>query len=181
MKVVVCDIDNTLLDTLTRLEEIHPDFNQEEQTTYRLRGKLLKEFGKKSFYDRTTWNWEVLGLLHEFVENGYEVIFVSQTISYQAALSKEDIVETWSAMTGHPATLHIHDGIIDYVIRRLVADADDLTHLVAIDDAPERLMMHEPVRNHRNVDVFAMEYPYNKDLIKELGYKTLKSNRFKSK
>ena len=161
MKVVVCDIDNTLLDTLTSLEEIHPDFNQEEQTTYKLQGKLLKEFGKKSFYDRTTWNWEVLELLHKCVENGYEVIFISQTISGAAALSKEDIVETWSAMTGHPAVLYVHDGIIDFVIRRLVADADKLTHLVAIDDAPERLLKYEPVRDHRNVDIILLNTDYN--------------------
>lgn len=164
-KIILCDLDNTLLDTLTKLEEIVPGFDQTTQVTYKLGEELMLPFNDASIYDKVWFNNQVLDLVEEHAKNGYEVIFISQTFTWEAREAKHDLLREYFE-GDFKYTLRTYEDIIWHTVSELERNIEDIEHLIIIDDAPERLerftgrLMHEP-----NVDLYAVRYPYNLNYI----------------
>ena len=164
-KIILCDLDNTLLDTLTNLEELVPGFDQSIQVTYKLGGELLLPFNDASIYEDVNLNKEVLDLLARHTLQGYEVIFISQTFTWEAREAKHDLLKKLFK-DDFKYTLRTYEDTIWHTVSELERNIEDIEHLIIIDDAPERLerfagrLMDEP-----NVDLYAVRYPYNLNYI----------------
>ena len=157
MKYIICDLDNTLLDTLGRLEELVDGYSIEEQYEYRLLGEQLEPFIDGSVYEGAKLNTEVILTIPAHMVLQYQPIFISQSMSKDALEFKLKLVEKLAKQLGRDSF-------------PLIAGRDEIFHQlqkiegkkVFIDDAPQRL--HWFAETFPESKVYKVEYPYNKDI-----------------
>lgn len=181
MNKIVCDLDNSLLNTLLRLEEIIPNYSTSKQRDYNLSPMELLPFIDGSVYKGVQFNDEVVDTLIKYIQKGYQPIFISQTFTKKAERAKRGLIkdlhkkiEEETDMKLKKFKLHTGKCTIVNRLKNLKVTGD----LVFIDDAPKRLSYFQ--ENFPNAKVYRVTYPYNKD-IGHNNMGILNSNHYKIK
>lgn len=180
MKLVICDLDNTLLDTLTKLEELRPNFKQETQRSYDLKKEELEPFIDASIYKDVAFNDEVLLAIMGYADKGYRIRFITRTLSAEARLIKSVLVDDLNTRLKPLHKFEIFT--FDEYIESMISHVEDYTHLyseiVLIDDAPERLDRYMTNMYHLdNVKLYIVEYVYNRQYLKHSKIKSFQPNK----
>lgn len=157
-ETIVCDIDNTLYNSLLRLSDLKPDYDRDKQTTYKLSSDELSYFYSPDFYDfdMRYINSDVYRFLVANINLGVNVIFMSQ--------SENDEVHNMK----YRLLLSLFDGLLDNVELYTSNSHEDIESLVSlygdiifIDDAPHRFDSIVQL----NQSYIIVGYPYNKDYV----------------
>lgn len=174
IKYVLCDIDNTLLDTLGKLEEIVPTFKRDEHKTYTLNGELLEAFNDGSVYEGVKLNESIKELLDNYKKEGRFLIFISQTFTDIAREKKYEIIENLY----EGAQLFTYDSTIEDAIQFMERMVEHDTSIVILDDAPERVERYKKkLYGKPNVELKLVEYPYNTFYRDELEIEMIQPNK----
>lgn len=180
IKAIICDLDNTLLDTLSKMEELIPGYTIEDQKVYKIGEDLLKPFFDGSIYEGVKFNESVVNTLITYVNKGFTPVFISQTFTEVAREAKEKLIrDLYKLLSGRvnrelqEFTLYTHEPEIWSFIKA----ARDFEEVVFIDDAPERLECF--YKDFPNSKVYRVTYAYNQELNHSGEQQSLYCNKFK--
>lgn len=157
-ETIVCDIDNTLYNSLLRLSDLKPDYDRSKQTTYKLSSDELSYFYSPDFYDfdMRYINNDVYMFLVANINQGVNVVFMSQSETAEVHNIKYRLL------------LYLFGGLLDDVELYTSNSHEDVESLVSlygdiifIDDAPHRF----DSINKLNQSYMIVGYPYNKDYV----------------
>lgn len=164
-KVVFCDIDNSLYDVESAMYYRYPDYPINSES-YDLEGKFLAEFYNPQLYQLEFVNKEVLTFLRTKIDEGYQLLFYSQSVSAEIYLRKLWLVqEFFGSVPLVPVTA---DADILSLIHVFNNGRENLEDIIYIDDKPSRIELLQ--RNH--IKVVGVKHPYNKDLLEGKRYLT---------
>lgn len=166
-QVVFCDIDNSFYDIESAMVSIHRDYPINSES-YDLGDKFLLEFYNPDLYQLEFVNKEVLAFLQTKVDEGYQIVFYSNSVSAEIYLRKLWLVQEFFGSV--PLVPVISDYDLPSLIKVFDNDGKDLEDIIFIDDKPNRIEFL--LENH--IKVVGVEHPYNKELLK--GKRTLTPN-----
>lgn len=166
-QVVFCDIDNSFYDIESAMVSIHHNYPINSES-YDLDGKFLAEFYNPQLYQLEFINKEVLAFLRTKVDEGYQLVFYSQSVSAEIYLRKLWLVQEFFGSV--PLVPVVSDYDLPSLIRVFDNDGKDLEDIIFIDDKPNRIEFL--LENH--IKVVGVQHPYNKDLLE--GKRTLTTN-----
>lgn len=166
-QVVFCDIDNSFYDIESAMVSLHHDYPINSES-YDLDGKFLAEFHNPQLYQLEFVNKEVVAFLRTKVDEGYQLVFYSQSVSAEIYLRKLWLVQEFFGSV--PLVPVVSDYDLPSLIRVFDNDGKDLEDIIFIDDKPNRIEFL--LENH--IKVVGVQHPYNKDLLE--GKRTLTPN-----
>lgn len=166
-QVVFCDIDNSFYDIESAMVSIHRDYPINSES-YDLDGKFLAEFYNPQLYQLEFVNKEVLTFLGTKFDEGYQIVFYSNSVSAEIYLRKLWLVQEFFGSV--PLVPVVSDYDLPSLIKVFDNDGKDLEDIIFIDDKPNRIEFL--LENH--IKVVGVEHPYNKELLK--GKRTLTPN-----
>lgn len=166
-QVVFCDIDNSFYDIESAMVSIHRDYPINSES-YDLDGKFLAEFYNPQLYQLEFVNKEVLTFLGTKFDEGYQIVFYSNSVSAEIYLRKLWLVQEFFGSV--PLVPVVSDYDLPSLIKVFDNDGKDLEDIIFIDDKPNRIEFL--LENH--IKVVGVEHPYNKKLLK--GKRTLTPN-----
>lgn len=158
MRVYV-DLDNTLLDSASRLVDFKPTYEPEKQLSYELKKELLKHFSNPQFYQfgEIKVNEEVERYLHSLVSNQFEdICFISLSPNKEIAEKKKELLDKLGY--GNSAFMSFYNlKQEDKVLARLLQSAKDNSEpTVFVDDNPYRILKYQDSQ----VDYRVVRHPY---------------------
>ena len=166
-QVVFCDIDNSLYDIESAMVSIHKDYPINSES-YDLDGKFLVEFNNPNLYQLEFVNKDVLTFLQTKVDEGYQIVFYSHSVSAEVYLRKLWLVQE---LFGSVPLVPV---VSDYDLPSLIHVFDNngkyLQAITFIDDKPNRIEF----LLENNIKVVGVQHPYNKKLLE--GKRTLTPN-----
>ena len=166
-KVVFCDIDNSFYDVESAMYSKFPDYPINTDS-YDLEGKFLAEFYNPKLYQLEFVNKEVLAFLRTKIDEGYKILFYSQSVSAEIYLRKLWLVqEFFGSVPLVPVTA---DADILSLIHVFNNNKENLEDIIYIDDKPNRIELLK----ENNIEVVGVKHPYNKELLE--GSRTLTPN-----
>lgn len=161
--IVVCDIDNTLLDTLGYIKQHDETFSDYTgsypfNTANPKERQWLNHFNHADTYTHAKVNNEVFDLLKTLVihhKTTLHLVFISTCLSPYIEVQK--LLRLYKICD----LLGIDDQQFDFYTK-----SEDISYAIKnahtiIDDAPERILSMQ--QNH-NTKKYIVEYPYNKHL-----------------
>lgn len=166
-QVVFCDIDNSFYDVESAMVSIHHDYPINSKS-YDLDGKFLLEFYNPVLYQPEFVNKEVLTFLQTKVDEGYQLVFYSNSVSAEIYLRKLWLVQEFFGSV--PLIPVVQDADILALPFIFENDGNDLEDIIYIDDKPLRI----DYALASGFKVVGVEHPYNKKLLK--GKRTLTPN-----
>lgn len=166
-QVVFCDIDNSFYDVESAMVSIHHDYPI-NSVSYDLDDKFLLEFYNPDLYQLEFVNKEVLAFLLTKVDEGYQIVFYSNSVSAEIYLRKLWLVQEFFGSV--PLVPVVSDYDLPSLIKVFDNDGKDLEDIIFIDDKPNRIEFL--LENH--IKVVGVKHPYNKELLK--GKRTLTPN-----
>ena len=166
-QVVFCDIDNSFYDIESAMYSRFPDYPINTES-YDLCDKFLVEFYNPDLYQLEFVNKEVLAFLRTKVDEGYQLVFYSNSVSAEIYLRKLELVQEFFGSV--PLVPVVSDYDLPSLIKVFDNDGKDLEGIIFIDDKPNRIEFL--LENH--IKVVGVEHPYNKELLK--GKRTLTPN-----
>lgn len=166
-QVVFCDIDNSFYDVESAMVSIHHDYPINSES-YDLDDKFLLEFYNPDLYQLEFVNKEVLAFLQTKVDEGYQIVFYSNSVSAEIYLRKLELVQELFGSV--PLVPVVSDYDLPSLIKVFDNDGKDLEDIIFIDEKPNRIEFL--LENH--IKVVGVEHPYNKELLK--GKRTLTPN-----
>lgn len=166
-QVVFCDIDNSFYDVESAMVSIHHDYPINSES-YGLNDKFLLEFYNPDLYQLEFVNKEVLTFLRTKVEEGYQIVFYSNSVSAEIYLRKLWLVqELFGSVPLIPVVQDADILALPFIFEN---DGSYLEDVIYIDDKPLRI----DYALSSGFKVVGVEHPYNK---KELeGKRTLTPN-----
>lgn len=166
-QVVFCDIDNSFYDIESAMVSLHQDYPINSES-YDLDDKFLLEFYNPDIYQPEFVNKEVLTFLQTKVDEGYQLVFYSNSVSAEIYLRKLELVQGFFGSV--PLIPVVQDADILALPFVFENDGEDLEDIIFIDDKPLRI----DYALASGFKVVGVEHPYNK---KELeGKRTLTPN-----
>lgn len=166
-QVVFCDIDNSFYDVESAMVSIHHDYPINSES-YDLDGKFLAEFYNPQLYQLEFVNKKVLAFLQTKVDEGYQIVFYSNSVSAEIYLRKLWLVQELFGSV--PLVPVVQDADILALPFIFENDGNDLEDIIYIDDKPLRI----DYALASGFKVVGVEHPYNKELLK--GKRTLTPN-----
>ena len=166
-QVVFCDIDNSFYDIESAMVSLHHDYPINSES-YDLDDKFLLEFYNPDLYQSEFVNKEVLTFLQTKVDEGYQLVFYSQSVSSEIYLRKLELVQGFFGSI--PLIPIVQDADILALPFIFENDGADLEDIIYIDDKPLRID-YALAGGHKVVGV---EHPYNKEQL--VGKRTLTPN-----
>ena len=158
-QVVFCDIDNSLYDIESAMYSRFPDYPINTES-YDLDDKFLLEFYNPNLYQPEFVNKEVLTFLRTKVDEGYQLVFYSNSVSAEIYLRKLWLVqELFGSVPLIPVVQDADILALPFIFEN---DGNDLEDVIYIDDKPLRID-YALAGGHKVVGV---AHPYNKE---ELG------------
>ena len=150
MRVYV-DLDNTLLDSASRLVDFKPTYEPEKQLSYELKKELLKHFSNPQFYERV--EGYVQGLVGSNLE---DICFISLSPNKEIAEKKRELLDKLGY--GNSAFMSFYSlRQEEKVLARLLQSAKDSSDTVVfVDDNPYRILTFQD--NQANYKV--VRHPY---------------------
>lgn len=166
-QVVFCDIDNSFYDVESAMVSIHHDYPINSES-YDLDDKFLLEFYNPDLYQLEFVNKEVLAFLQTKVDEGYQIVFYSNSVSAEIYLRKLELVqELFGSVPLIPVVQDADILALPFIFEN---DGNDLEDIIYIDDKPLRI----DYALASGFKVVGVEHPYNKKLLK--GKRTLTPN-----
>ena len=166
-QVVFCDIDNSFYDVESAMVSIHHDYPINSES-YDLDDKFLLEFYNPDLYQLEFVNKEVLAFLQTKVDEGYQIVFYSNSVSAEIYLRKLELVqELFGSIPLIPVVQDEDILALPFIFEN---DGNDLEDIIYIDDKPLRI----DYALASGFKVVGVEHPYNKELLK--GKRTLTPN-----
>lgn len=158
MRVYV-DLDNTLLDSASRLVDFEPTYDPEKQLSYELKKSLLKHFSNPQFYQygEIAVNERVEGYLQGLVGSNLEdICFISLSPSKEVAEKKKEILNRLGY--GDSAFMSFYStGQEDKVLARILQSVRDSSdNVVFVDDNPYRILKYQD----NQVNYKVVRHPY---------------------
>lgn len=166
-QVVFCDIDNSFYDVESAMVSIHHDYPINSES-YDLEDKFLVEFYNPDLYQPEFVNKEVITFLQTKVDEGYQLVFYSNSVSTEIYLRKLWLVQELFGSV--PLIPVVQDADILALPFIFDNDGKDLEDVIYIDDKPLRI----DYALASGFKVVGVEHPYNKELLK--GKRTLTPN-----
>lgn len=166
-QVVFCDIDNSFYDIESAMYSRFPDYPINTES-YDLGDKFLVEFYNPDLYQLEFVNKEVLAFLRTKVDEGYQLVFYSNSVSAEIYLRKLELVQEFFGSV--PMIPVVQDADILALPFIFENDGNDLEDIIYIDDKPLRI----DYALASGFKVVGVEHPYNKKLLK--GKRTLTPN-----
>lgn len=166
-QVVFCDIDNSFYDVESAMVSIHHDYPINSES-YDLDDKFLLEFYNSDLYQPEFVNKEVLTFLRTKVDEGYQLVFYSNSVSAEIYIRKLELVQGFFGSV--PLIPVVQDADILALPFIFENDGEDLEDIIYIDDKPLRI----DYALASGFKVVGVEHPYNKKLLK--GKRTLTPN-----
>lgn len=165
-QVVFCDIDNSFYDIESAMVSIHHDYPINSES-YDLDDKFLVEFYNPNLYKSEFVNKEVLTFLQTKADEGYQLVFYSQSVSAEIYLRKLELVQEFFGSV--PLIPVVQDADI-LALPFIFENDEDLEDVIYIDDKPLRID-YALAGGHKVVGV---QHPYNKEQLE--GKRTLTPN-----
>ena len=158
MRVYV-DLDNTFLDSASRLVYFKPTYEPEKQLSYELKKDLLKHFSNPQFYqvEEMNVNEEVESYLQGLVgSHTDDICFISLSPSKEIAEKKRELLNELGY--GDSALLSFYSlKQEEKMLARLIQSAKDRSEpTVFVDDNPYRILKFQD--NQMNYKV--VKHPY---------------------
>lgn len=158
MRVYV-DLDNTLLDSASRLVDFEPKYDPEKQLSYELKKGLLKHFADPTFYifGDINLNLEVVRYLDSLVGSNLESIcFISLSPSKEVAEKKRELLNRLGY--GDSAFMSFYStGQEEKVLARILQSVRDSSdNVVFVDDNPYRILKYQD----NQVNYKVVRHPY---------------------
>lgn len=170
-KLYLVDVDNTLLDCLSGLEQVYPGYSKEQQLTYEFHidgvsaKDVIANFFSKYFYQRVNLTPGIVELL-QGLDSTDKVVFVTygdkdakefRVIELLKDLDLKCDLDLW--VREYPSGGQELDGLLNDLVvfqNNLVGQVYD--EVIAVDDSPARLDSYKGagVRYH------LVQYPYSK-------------------
>lgn len=166
-QVVFCDIDNSFYDIESAMVSIHSDYPINSKS-YDLDGKFLAEFHNPQLYQLEFVNKDVLTFLQTKVDEGYQIVFYSHSVSAEIYLRKLWLVQEYFGSV--PLVPVVSDYDLPSLIHVFNNNGEDLDDVIFIDDKPNRIEF----LLENNIKVVGVKHPYNKELLE--GKRTLTPN-----
>lgn len=166
-QVVFCDIDNSFYDIESAMYSRFPDYPINSES-YDLEDKFLLEFYDPDLYQPEFVNKEVLTFLRTKVDEGYQLVFYSNSVSAEIYIRKLELVQEFFGSV--PLIPVVQDSDILALPFIFENDGDDLEDVIYIDDKPLRIG-YALAGGHKVVGV---AHPYNKEELE--GRRTLTPN-----
>ena len=158
MRVFV-DLDNTFLDSASRLVDFKPTYEPEKQLSYELKKDLLKHFSNPQFYQygEIEVNERVEGYLQGLVGLNFEnICFISLSPNKEIPEKKRELLNNLGY--GESALMSFYNlEQEDKVLSRLLQSAKDSSDAVVfIDDNPYRILKFQD----NQVNYKVVRHPY---------------------
>lgn len=166
-QVVFCDIDNSFYDIESAMVSRFPDYPINTES-YGLDDKFLLEFYNPDLYQSEFVNKEVLAFLQTKADEGYQLVFYSNSVSAEIYLRKLWLVQEFFGSV--PLVPVVSDYDLPSLIKVFDNDGKDLEDIIFIDDKPLRID-YALAGGHKVVGV---AHPYNKEELE--GRRTLTPN-----
>ena len=166
-QVVFCDIDNSFYDIESVMYSRFPDYPINTES-YDLEDKFLLEFYNPDLYQLEFVNKEVLAFLRTKADEGYQIVFYSNSVSAEIYLRKLELVQEFFGSV--PLIPVVQDADILSLPFIFENDGKDLEDILYIDDKPLRI----DYALAGGYKVVGVAHPYNKKLLK--GKRTLTPN-----
>ena len=166
-QVVFCDIDNSFYDVESAMYLRFPDYPINSES-YDLEDKFLLEFYNPDLYQPEFVNKEVLTFLRTKADEGYQLVFYSNSASAEIYLRKLELVQGFFGSV--PLIPVVQDADILALPFIFENDGKDLEDVIYIDDKPLRID-YALAAGHKVVGV---QHPYNKEELE--GRRTLTPN-----
>lgn len=161
MRVYV-DLDNTLLDSASRLVDFKPTYEPEEQLSYELKKELLKHFSNPQFYQvgEIKVNEEVEQYLEGIVgSHTDDICFISLSPSKEIAEKKRELLNELGYSDS--ALLSFYNlRQEEKMLARLIQSAKDRSEpTLFVDDSPYRILKFQDSQMNYKV----VKHPYTVD------------------
>lgn len=166
-QVVFCDIDNSFYDIESAMVSIHHDYPINSES-YDLEDKFLLEFYNPDLYQTEFVNKEVLAFLCTKVNEGYQLVFYSNSVSAEIYLRKLWLVQEFFGSV--PLIPVVQDADILALPFIFENDGSYLEDIIYIDDKPLRI----DYALASGFKVVGVAHPYNKEELE--GRRTLTPN-----
>lgn len=158
MRVYV-DLDNTLLDSASRLVDFKPTYEPEKQLSYELKKDLLKHFSNPRFYQygEIAVNERVEGYLQDLVGSSLEdICFISLSPTEGIAKKKRDLLNKLGFGSSAFMSFYSHEQEAQTLERLLKSAKESSDSVVFIEDNPYRILKFQD--NQANYKV--VRHPY---------------------
>lgn len=158
MRVYV-DLDNTLLDSASRLVDFEPSYDPEKQLSYDLDKGLLKYFADPTFYvfGDTKVNLEVVLYLKNLVGSHLEdICFISLSPTKEVAKAKRQLLNKLGYGSSAFMSFYSHEQESQTLGRLLNSAKESSDSVVFIEDNPYRILKFQD--NQANYKV--VRHPY---------------------
>lgn len=166
-QVVFCDIDNSLYDIESAMLSLHKDYPINSES-YDLDGKFLAEFNNPNLYQLEFVNKDVLTFLQTKVDEGYQLVFYSNSVSAEIYIRKLELVqELFGSVPLIPVVQDADILALPFIFEN---DGEDLKDVIYIDDKPLRI----DYVLAGGFKVVGVQHPYNKENLE--GKRTLTPN-----
>lgn len=166
MRVYV-DLDNTLLDSASRLVDFEPSYDPEKQLSYDLDRGLLKHFANPEFYTfgEIEVNTEVVRYLENLVGSNLEdICFISLSPTEEIAKKKRDLLNKLGFGSSAFMSFYNHEQESQTLGRLLNSAKESSDSVVFIEDNPYRILKFQD----NQVNYKVVRHPYT--VGRYLGY-----------
>ena len=158
MRVYV-DLDNTLLDSASRLIDFEPTYDPEKQLSYDLDRGLLKHFANLVFYKfgEIKVNVEVVRYLENLVGSDLEdICFISLSPTKEVAKAKRQLLNELGYGSSAFMSFYSHEQEAQTLERLLKSAKDSSDSVVFIEDNPYRILKFQD----NQVNYKVVRHPY---------------------
>lgn len=158
MRIYV-DLDNTLLDSASRLVDFEPSYDPEKQLSYDLDKGLLKHFANPDFYTfgKIKVNKDVVRYLESLVGSSLEdICFISLSPTEEIAKKKRDLLNKLGFGSSAFMSFYSHEQEAQTLERLLKSAKESSDSVVFIEDNPYRILKFQD--NQANYKV--VRHPY---------------------
>ena len=166
-QVVFCDIDNSFYDIESAMYSQFPDYPINTES-YDLEDKFILEFYNPDLYQSKFVNKDVLTFLRTKVDEGYQLVFYSNSVSAEIYIRKLELVQEFFGSI--PLIPVVQDSDILALPFIFENDGEDLEDIIYIDDKPQRI----GYALAEGFKVVGVQHPYNKEELE--GKRTLTPN-----
>ena len=153
------DLDNTLLDSASRLVDFEPSYDPEKQLSYDLDKGLLKHFADPTFYvfGDIKVNLEVVRYLESLVGSSLEdICFISLSPTEEVARAKRQLLNDLGYGSSAFMSFYNHEQETQTLERLLKSVKESSDSVVFIEDNPYRILKFQD--NQANYKV--VRHPY---------------------
>lgn len=158
MRVYV-DLDNTLLDSASRLVDFEPSYDPEKQLSYDLDKGLLKHFADPTFYvfGDINVNVEVVRYLEGLVGSSLEdICFISLSPTEEVAKAKRQLLNKLGYGSSAFMSFYNHEQESQTLGRLLKSAKEGSDSVVFVEDNPYRILKFQD----NQVNYKVVRHPY---------------------